>query len=111
MVIFMPCAERTDLETRKKRVLANIDCCYYALAAAADREKPFQIDNFHVLLCSINPPVWRRLLMRNDSNIVDLHYTLQIAFHWSDFHLHRLLNSGKQVPRFVKAQNEYYRYN
>jgi hypothetical protein len=31
--------------------------------------------------------IWRRLLVRSDSTIADLHYTLQIAFDWSDEHL------------------------
>ena len=62
----------------------------------AGQEKAFQIYQFHVLLRGINPPVWRRLLMRSDSNIVELHYTLQIAFHWSDFHLHRFLIHGTE---------------
>jgi len=62
----------------------------------AGQGKAFQIYQFHALLRGINPPVWRRLLMRSDSNIVDLHYTLQIAFDWSDFHLHRFLIHGTE---------------
>ena len=31
--------------------------------------------------------IWRRLLVRSDSTIADLHYMLQIAFGWSDEHL------------------------
>jgi len=27
--------------------------------------------------------IWRRLWVRSDSTIADLHYTLQIAFGWS----------------------------
>ena len=61
----------------------------------ADQEKSFQIYQFHVLLRCINPPVWRRLLMRSDSNLVDVHYALQIAFHKTDFHLHKFLIQGK----------------
>jgi hypothetical protein len=41
----------------------------------------------HVMLREINPPVWQRILIRDDSSIADLHYTIQIAFNWSDFHL------------------------
>ena len=39
--------------------------------------------------------IWRRLLVRSDSTIADLHYTLQIAFGWSDSHLHRFHIHGK----------------
>ena len=37
----------------------------------------------------------RRLLVRSDNTIGDLHYTLQIAFGWSDSHLHRFHIHGK----------------
>ena len=50
----------------------------------AETEKSLQIYQFHVLLRSINPPVWRRILMPRQSTIADLYYTLQIAFSWSD---------------------------
>jgi hypothetical protein len=43
---------------------------------------------FHVWVRGISPMIWRRLLVRSDSTIADLHYTLQIAFDWSDLHLH-----------------------
>lgn len=47
----------------------------------------------HVWIRQISPMIWRRLLVRNDCSIADLHYTLQIAFGWSDeqlnrFHIH-----------------------
>lgn len=41
-----------------------------------------------VVLRGISPLIWRRLLVRADSSIADLHYTLQIAFAWTDSHLH-----------------------
>lgn len=39
--------------------------------------------------------VWRRLLVRSDSTIADLHYTLQIAMGWSDSHLNRFHIHGQ----------------
>ncbi len=39
--------------------------------------------------------IWRRLLVRSDSTIANLHYTLQTAFGWSDEHLHRLHIHGQ----------------
>lgn len=57
-------------------------------------EEPLRISQFHVMLRGINPPVWRRLLLHSNSTIADLHHILQIAFHWSDFHLHRFLIRG-----------------
>ena len=62
----------------------------------AETEKPVQAYRFHVLLRGINPPIWRRLLVRGDSSVADLHRVLQIAFRWSGFHLHRFLIRGKE---------------
>jgi len=42
-----------------------------------------------VTLREISPLIWRRLLLRDDNTLADLHYTLQIALGWSDVHLHR----------------------
>jgi Plasmid pRiA4b ORF-3-like protein len=62
----------------------------------AETENPVQAHQFHVLLPGINPPIWRRLLVRSDSSVADLHHILQIAFRWSDFHLHRFLIRGTE---------------
>jgi hypothetical protein len=48
-----------------------------------------------VFLRGISPMICRRLLVRNDSTIMDLHYALQIAFGWSDSHLHRFHIHGR----------------
>ena len=39
--------------------------------------------------------VWRRLLVRSDSTISDLHYTIQIAMGWSDVHLNQFHIHGQ----------------
>jgi len=48
-----------------------------------------------VVLRGISPLIWRRLLVRGDSTIAELHYALQIAFGWIDTHLHRFVIHGK----------------
>jgi len=52
-------------------------------------------------LCGISPMIWRRLLLRGDHTLADLHYVLQIAFGWSDEHLHRFALHGREygIPR------------
>src|SRR3954470_361356 len=57
---------------------------------------PAEIYRLHILLLQINPPIWRRLHVRSDSSIATLHDLLQIAFDWSDFHLHRFVIRGKE---------------
>ena len=49
-----------------------------------------------VVLLSISPMSWCRLLVRGDSTIADLHYTLQIAMSWTDTHLHQFRIQGKK---------------
>src|SRR6266508_3392969 len=55
-----------------------------------------KIYQLRAVLLGISPIIWRRLLVRGDSTIADLHDTLQITFGWSDDHLHRFLIHGKQ---------------
>ena len=54
-----------------------------------------------VWLLKISPAIWRRLLVRSDSTIADLHYIRQIAMDWTDYHLHQFTIRGKRygVPR------------
>jgi Plasmid pRiA4b ORF-3-like protein len=60
-------------------------------------EPPEQsIYQFRVVLIGISSIIWRRLLVRSDSSIADLHDILQISFGWFDDHLHRFLIHGKQ---------------
>ena len=49
-----------------------------------------------VVLRGVSPLIWRRLLVRSDSTIADLHATLQIALGWSDDHLHRFVIHGRE---------------
>src|SRR5947209_12147785 len=57
---------------------------------------------FHAWLRGLSPMIWRRLLLRSDQTLADLHDTLPIAFGWSDFHWHRVRIHGKDfgVSRF-----------
>jgi hypothetical protein len=48
-----------------------------------------EVYQLHVWIRQISPMIWRRLLLRSDSTLTDLHHALQIAFGWSDFHLHQ----------------------
>lgn len=51
---------------------------------------------FRVVLVGISPLIWRRLLVQSDTTLADLHLVLQIAFDWSDDHLHQFLIHGKR---------------
>jgi len=49
-----------------------------------------------VYLRKISPVIWRRLLVRSDRSVADLHYILQIVMNWTDFHLHQFRIRGKR---------------
>lgn len=45
----------------------------------------------------VHPIVWRRLLLRADNTLADLHYAIQIVCNWSDDFLHRFNVHGKTI--------------
>jgi hypothetical protein len=47
------------------------------------------IYKLHIWIRQISPMIWRRILVRSESSIAQLHDIIQIAFGWSDSHLHR----------------------
>src|SRR5713101_9033545 len=48
-----------------------------------------------IVLREISLLIWRRLLVRSDTTLAHLHTMLQIAFDWSDAHLHTFHLHGK----------------
>ena len=49
-----------------------------------------------VVLRGVSPLIWRRLLVRSESSIADLHATLQLVLGWSDDHLHRFVIHARE---------------
>jgi hypothetical protein len=50
-----------------------------------DTDRPQgQIYQLRAVLRGISPLIWRRLLVRSDSTVAQLHEVLQIAFGWDD---------------------------
>src|SRR5450759_5450080 len=49
-----------------------------------------------VVLRAVSPLIWRRLLVRSDTTIADVHSTLQTAFGWTDEHLNRFVIHGRE---------------
>jgi hypothetical protein len=54
-----------------------------------------EIYQFHAWLRGISPLIWRRLLVRSDQTVANLHYALQLAFGWSDSHLNNFRIHGQ----------------
>ena len=61
---------------------------------AASRQAA-DILELRLVLLGVNPLIWRRLLVRTDASVADLHYTIQIAMGWEDVHLHRFHVRGR----------------
>ena len=54
------------------------------------------VHQLRVVLRSVSPLIWRRLLVPSDTTIADLHATLQTALGWSDEHLNRFVIHGRE---------------
>jgi len=48
-----------------------------------------QIYQIKVTLDESKPPIWRRILVPGDVTLEKLHYVLQAAMGWTNFHLHQ----------------------
>jgi hypothetical protein len=55
-----------------------------------------QLYQLRAVLRGISPLIWRRLLVRSDSTVAQLHEVLQIAFGWDDEHLNRFEIRGRE---------------
>jgi hypothetical protein len=60
-----------------------------------DHPEP-RIYQLRAVLRGIGPLIWRRLLVRSDSTVAQLHEALQVAFGWDDEHLNRLEIRGRE---------------
>lgn len=47
-------------------------------------------------LRDVRPPIWRRVSVAPDLTLRDLHHVLQVAFAWTDTHLHEFEIRGKR---------------
>jgi hypothetical protein len=63
--------------------------------AETDHHFP-QIYQLQVVLRGISPLIWRRLLVRTDSTVAQLHQALQVTFGWDDEHLNRFEIRGRE---------------
>lgn len=62
----------------------------------SDAAEKVEIYQFHIRLDGISPMIWRRILIRSDSTIEDLHKIIQIVMNWTNYYLHQFTIHGKQ---------------
>lgn len=53
-----------------------------------------------IVLRRSKPPIWRRLLVRSDTTLTELHLAIQIAFGWTNSHLHEFCIGPGQGTRY-----------
>lgn len=56
---------------------------------------PVTVYQLRIRLDRISPLIWRRLLVTDATTIAQLHVIIQLAFGWSDDHLHQFVRDGK----------------
>jgi hypothetical protein len=66
----------------------------YALRMNQHRAHP-DIYQLRIVLRGISPLIWRRLLVRSDITLAQLHLILQLSFAWSNEHLNHFHIFGK----------------
>lgn len=54
------------------------------------------LDTLHVSLRETSPEVWRRLRVRSDLRLPQVHDVLQVAMGWTDTHLHRFVSGADE---------------
>ena len=57
-------------------------------------QKSEDIYQIKVTLKRFRPPIWRRLLLRGDTTLEEMHYILQGAMGWYNCHLHQFILDG-----------------
>jgi len=62
---------------------------------------------FHVALRDIEPAIWRRLRVPADVSLARLHDILQIAFGWTDSHLHDFLVGDVRIS-MLDIEDEFF---
>jgi hypothetical protein len=56
---------------------------------------PKQVYQLKVTLDDVRPPIWRRLLVAGDTNLLALHEIIQEAMGWQNYHLHMFTIAGQ----------------
>ena len=55
-----------------------------------------QIYQFRICLKGISPMILRRILIKSNKTLADLHYVIQIVMGWTDYHLNEFIIHGKR---------------
>ena len=67
---------------------------------AKKNNKSESLYQLKVTLAGSKPPIWRRLIVKDNTGLDQLHYILQVIMGWDGYHLHqyRVVNSYIGIP-------------
>ena len=66
-----------------------------------------EIFQLKITLQHSQPSIWRRILVKSDTNMDDLHHVLQVVMGWDDDHLHHFFDKKNYYcppPEFGQRQ-------
>jgi hypothetical protein len=73
-------------------------------------KRPANLYELKVTLRDTRPPIWRRIRVRSDVALYELHTILQFVMGWRDGHMHQFVAKskvfGKVDPEFPESENE-----
>ena len=75
--------------------------------AGQKQSKQSPIYQMKITLRDSKPPIWRRVLASADTSLEKLHQILQIAFGWTDSHLHQFIKEGQHYSLPEYGLGEY----
>lgn len=81
----------------------------FSEAKAARRKKPRQLErvvHLHLVLRDSEPPIWRRMVVRESMWLSRLHDAIQVAFGWFDYQVHRFAVGDTVYGNPVRRENE-----
>jgi hypothetical protein len=64
------------------------------MSAPYQENGPVEVYQLRIRLLAISPMISRRIWVRSDSSIAELHETIQCIMGWSNEHLHRFVIRG-----------------
>src|SRR5882672_7177394 len=76
-----------------------------------DDSPEIRVFQLKVVLHDVRPPVWRRILVRSDATLAQLHHDLQPIMGWTDSHMHsfraaKLFYGTEFLARTVESRDE-----
>ncbi len=58
-----------------------------------------QVYQIKISLVGARPPIWRRVLVTDNTTLAQMHDIIQAAMGWADYHLHQFMINGEYYGR------------